>query len=401
MIAEIPVQAARCLAVSCQGLGDPWVLPEGREGAARIIDRLGYVQIDTISVVQRAHHHVIWSRHPGYEPRMVDELLKDRRVFEFWAHAASYLPMSDYRFTIPHMMAFARRPSRQAWMRDNEKLVRTVLGRIREEGALSSSDFKTPKGSRGTWWNWKPAKRALEMLLATGDLMVSERRNFQRVYDLTERVLPPHVDTTMPTDIELGRFVVRRVLSAHGISTTWPMRRWTSIKYIDEAIREMLAEDEITRVRVEGSKKDYFALMEVLDAMPGAKVPRRVHILSPFDSMVIWRNRVKDLFAFDYSLECYRRAQERVHGYFCLPLLWGDRFIGRLDSKADRRSGILRLVSLEFEEGLGGYGEFLPQLVGKIMEFARFNECEEIQLRDVKPNSMRTRVYDEIEEQNR
>ena len=131
------------------------------------------------------------------------------------------------------------------------------------------------------------------------------------------------------------------------------------------------------------------------------EVPGRLHVLSPFDNLVIWRDRVRQLFGFDYSLECYRKAQQRVHGYFCLPLLWGDRFIGRLDSKADRRSGILRLVNLAFEEDLEEYDEFLPQLAGKIVGFADFNVCGEVHLSGVKPGSVRARIEEELKEQSR
>ena len=398
MTTEISEALARRLLITSQGLGEPWELPEGAEGTAEVIDRLGYVQIDTISVIVRAHHHVIWSRHPEYEPDMIYHLLKKRQVFEFWAHAASYLPISDYRFYLPAMKNYARRDRTRKWIRDNRKIVKTVLERIESEGPLASSDFKTPKGSRGTWWNWKPAKRALEVLLGSGKLMVSERRKFQRLYDLTERVLPGHVDTSEPTGTEAGRFIVRRVLGAQGISNDLPMVRWSfNGKLVKAVLDEMLEEGELEEVRVEGLKTDYLALAGTIDEMSIGDIPGRIHILSPFDNMAIWRARLRELFNFDYSLECYRRSEDRVYGYFCLPIMWGDRFVGRLDSKADRRVRVFRLVNLVLEKNLSDYDELIPQLVSKISDLARFNGCESVELERIEPRSIKSRFEEELE----
>jgi uncharacterized protein YcaQ len=398
MTTEISAPLARRLLVTSQGLGEPWALPPGAGGTAEVIGRLGYVQIDTISVIVRAHHHVIWSRHPGYEPGIIYDLLKKRQVFEFWAHAAAYLPISDYRFYLPTMKNYARRDRTREWLKENRKIVKTVLDRIETEGPLASSDFKTPKGSRGTWWNWKPAKQALEVLFDSGKLMVSERRKFQRLYDLTERVLPAHVDTSVPTDREVGRFIVRKVLEAQGISNERPMLRWSfNGKSVKAAIEEMLGEDEIERVSVGGSKAAYLALAGTIDDMPSDGLPNGIHILSPFDNMTIWRDRLRQLFNFDYSLECYRRPEDRVYGYFCLPILWGDRFVGRLDSKADRKSQVFRLVNLVFEKNLGNCHEFIPHLASKISDFARFNGCESVKLDRIEPRSLESRFQEELE----
>jgi uncharacterized protein YcaQ len=194
---RISIARAQKLALHGQGLDGPWKLPAGKEGVAQTIERLGYVQIDTISVVERAHHHTLWSRRSDYGPGMLHELLAaDRRVFEYWTHAASYLPMRDYRYYAGRMRSFASSDRARQFLADHAKLVREVLRRIRAEGALASADFAAPDGrKRGPWWDWKPAKAALETLFSMGELMVSRRRNFQRVYDLTERVLPAGIET--------------------------------------------------------------------------------------------------------------------------------------------------------------------------------------------------------------
>ena len=218
----LSLRSARRIAFRAQLLDGKGRFPSGKKGVARTIEKLGYVQIDTISVIERAHHHTLWTRRQDYDPRMLHELQAvDRRVFEYWGHAASYLPISDYRYYLPLKRDY--RNPRSKWTRQmlekHGHLMDSVLERIRVEGPLGSRDFEPPPGiKRGTWWDWKPRKTALELLFWRGDLMVRERRNFQRLYDLTERVLPPETDTRIPDEDELGRFLVRRALSAHGVA---------------------------------------------------------------------------------------------------------------------------------------------------------------------------------------
>lgn len=324
---KISASAARRLAVQCQGLDGGWRLPKGKEGAAQVLERLGYVQIDTIAVVERAHHHVLWTRHPNYDPRMLHDLqAKDRRVFETWTHAAAYAPTRDYRYHLPVMRARVDRLRR--WMKQNAQMMETALDRIRREGPLGSADFEDPR-RRGPWWDWKPAKIALEMLLLTGELMITERRNFHRIYDLTERVLPAGTDTSEPAPEETARFVVRRLLGSLGVASLHEIRwdlsesRRDSRQAVSGAIREMVDSGEVTPVEVEGAEGEgYYALTESLEA---ASKRRRtqVHLLSPFDNLVIWRRRLKKLFGFDYTQEFYVSAPKRRYGYFCLPILWG------------------------------------------------------------------------------
>jgi uncharacterized protein YcaQ len=338
---KISTSTARRLAVRPQGLDGGWRLPKGKEGAAQAVERLGYVQIDTIAVVERAHHHVLWTRRSDYTPQMLHDLqAKDRRVFETWTHAAAYAPMSDYRYHLPMMRARAGRLGR--WMKQNARVMEAALDRIRAEGPLGSADFEAI-GRRGPWWGWKPAKVALEMLLLTGELMVTERRNFHRIYDLTERVLPAGTDRSEPAPEELARFAVRRLLGGLGVASLhevqWDLResRRESRKAVSGAIREMADAGEVTPVEVEGLEGEgYYALTESL-AAASRRGRTQVHLLSPFDNLVIWRRRLKKLFGFDYTIECYVTAPKRRYGYFCLPVLWGDRFVGRLDPKADRK----------------------------------------------------------------
>jgi uncharacterized protein YcaQ len=392
---KISASAARRLAIRCQGLDGQWRLSDGKEGIAEVIERLGYVQIDTIAVVQRAHHHTLWSRFPAYAPQMLDELLaQDRRVFEGWncAHVAAYLPICDYRYYRAMMRAYAKSPRARRWLDENGELARDVLERIRKEGPLASADFAAPpEFVRGTWWNWKPSKRALEVLFSTGELMVARRRGFQRIYDLTERVLPAGTDTTAPDEAELGHFVVRRALAGLGLASLKALRPLCRrCKDLPGALERLVDSGEVVRVQVKGMEGEAYALARTLDEEMGQLGrSRRLHILSPFDNLTR-REQMSALFGFEYRLECYVPAAERRYGYFCLPILWGERFVGRLDSKADRKKRSFIVRRLTFEPDTIGYDRLLPTLAKKLWSFAAFNACDRISLEQVVPEEAGT-----------
>ena len=391
---KISMSTARKLVIRCQGLDAPWKLPKGKEGVAQVIERLGYVQIDTISVVQRAHHHTLWSRRSDYTPQMLHELqAQDRRVFEWWGHAASYLPMCNYRYYLPRMRAFAEGQKTRDWLEQNAQFVRDVVRRIRDEGPLGSSDFSTPEGKRGPWWDWKPAKRALETLFNTGEVMVTERRNFQRIYDLTERVLPAGTDTTEPGEDENARFAIHRVLGGRGFASVDSMRHTAGVS---EAMEELVDSGEVVPVEISGlDDEQYYALARNMEEASKRR-RRRLHILSPFDNLVIGRQRLRTLFGFDYRLECYLPAAKRQYGYFSLPVLWGKEFVGRLDSKADRKKRTFIVRKMVFEPGFKDYERLLPALAERLQAFATFNGCERIVVEKVAPDKAKSPFIREL-----
>ena len=418
---HLNLKEARRLALRCQLLEGSTKLPSGKEGAARVIEHLGYVQIDTISVIERAHHHVLWTRVRDYQPAMLDELLaKDRRVFEFWAHAVSYVPMSDYRYYRTRMKVFLDGNPRNEkwdpysrelkWIKENRKLMNDVLGRIRQEGPLGTADFEHPKDAgRRSPWGRKPAKIALEMLFYTGELMVTERRSFQRIFDLTERVLPPTVDTTEPDEREVARFAILRALNAMGFATPREIREYITMAgqpAIEQTLTDMIESGEVAcftidalpdrtapflprpacgeRAGVRG--RTYFTLSRLLDQPPKWLGSRpQVHVLSPFDNLIAARERTNRLFGFDYQLECYKVPAQRKYGYFVLPVLYGDQFMARLDAKVERKSNCLQVISLIFEPDFRDYDAALEPLARKLMTFAGFNRAACTVLKEVKP----------------
>ncbi len=394
---KISLEHARSMAVRAQLLDGRARLPKGKEGIARTIEKLGYVQIDTIAVIERAHHHTLRTRRPDYSPHMLHELqAKDRRIFEYWGHAASYLPMTDYRYYLPRMRSFRNAQNlKDKWVRERLEahghLMPTVLERIRQEGPLSSQDFALPpRAKRSGWWDWKPSKVVLELLFWQGALMITERRNFHRIYDLAKRVLPEGIDTRTPDKDELGRFFVRRALSAYGVATekdVYAHLPATGKAVLFQALADLIDAGEIVSVDVgEAGLNTYYALAETIKKTVRLKqtVPG-VCLLSPFDNLIILRDRVKELFGFDYSLECYVPAAKRKYGYFVTPILWGNSLVGRLDPKADRKRKALSINNLVFEIGFRQFDKLLPFFAKTLSAFARTNQCETIECKLVTP----------------
>jgi hypothetical protein len=375
---------ARRLFIHAQGLDGDWDALPGPQAVARTVARLGYVQLDTIAVVERAHHHTLWRRQPDYAPEDLHKAQAiDRTIFEAMFPNASYLPMEDYRYALPSMRANAE------WWADNWRASgrderEAVLARIRAEGPLGASDFEAPEGfKREGWWSWKPAKRTLEHLFTTGELMVSERRGFERVLDLRERVLPAGIDTSYPRDEELAIYLASQALVAMGVAgernSRW--RNGTNRTALGQGLRDLEEAGEAVQVTVEGiARGDWYVHPEALALADDPPPSTRAQILSPFDNLVINREWLELLWDFEYSIECYVPQAKRKYGYFVLPVLWADRFVARIDLKADRKAGVLRVQGLWLEPDAGddSDGELWPALGDALRELATFNGCESV-----------------------
>lgn len=393
MAIQITAAHARRLALRAQGLDGAWKPGRGVDGAGRTIERIGYVQIDTIAVIERAHEHVFWSRQPAYRPTYLHRLMQQRRVFEYWTHAASYVPMTDYRWYIGRMRWHATGGRRWEWLRENCKVADHVRQRIREEGALSSSAFEYTGEKRGPWWDWKPAKAALEALFDAGELMISERRNFQRFYDLTERVLPDRVDTSEPSRSDRARWAVHRTLDNLGAADLRQFREWhRADEEVQAALTEGLDTGDLVEVEIRGDDGDIlYARPADLDAVARGRSTRRVHLLSPFDNLIIRRPWLKRVFDFTYRIECYVPQPKRRYGYFCLPVLFGDRLVGRLDPKAERDTGVFAVRRLELEPDIDAES-LLEPLADSIWRFARFNGCHAVRVDATAPAGLRSHL---------
>lgn len=352
-------------------------LPSYRDlNSLEIIRKLGYVQIDTLAVAERSHHHVFHSRNTSYKQSELTEMMKGKQIFEYWSHAASFLPIDDYRYSLIRKKEFAQGKSH--WFKRDKKMSRYVLDRIKAEGSLQSKDFKDAKDISGAWYNWKPAKVALEQLFMEGKLMVSQRINFQKVYDLTERVLPSGVDTSMPSVREFCEYLIKGTLSAQGLATL------SEIGYLrkgiksdlEKTMKKLVREKEVIPVKIEGSDQLYYAIKT--DVISNEN--NQVHILSPFDNIIIQRKRTLELFEFDYQLECYVPEHKRKFGYYCLPVLYKNRFIGKFDPKADRKTGVFTIKSFWFEADFVPDNAFAEALAQKLKDFITFCGCERLEI---------------------
>jgi uncharacterized protein YcaQ len=374
----LPVYSAddvKLYALHAQGLLQKNGLGKGREGALNALEHLGYVQLDTLAVVARAHHHTLYTRTAGYHETHLAELVADKSVFEYWSHAASYLPMRDYRFSLVRKQLY--RNGQQHWFTSHKKLMKYVLDRITAEGPLQARHFETDR-KRGSWFDWKPAKVALEQLFMDGTLMISSRQGFQKVYDLAERVLPENINTSMPDAREYAAHLIENTLRANSFATAGQISylRKNAAAAVKDELHAQTEAKLLTPFHIYGSKDVYYARPGLFEQK--IKPAKHIHLLSPFDNLLIQRSRTRLVFDYDYQVECYVPEAKRKFGYFCLPILWNGNFTGRLDPKADKKAGVFYVRSLHIEFSPKQTETFFSDLKQKLHEFASFNGCHKV-----------------------
>ena len=381
-VERLPAALARRIALAAQGFAEPRPAgPVGTRQLRRTIERLGVVQIDSVNVVSRSHYLPYFSRLGPY-PRVALDQLANRRhdVFEYWAHEASFLPVR-LQPSLRWRMAAA---DQQAWgsmtrvQRERPEYVAALLERVREGGPLKASQLAEARPNRpGSMWNWHEGKAALEYLFFTGALTARERTaGFERVYDLTERVLPAAVvQAPTPERAEAMRELVRTAAQALGVATETDLRDYFRLAPADArtAIAELTDAGELLPVQVAGWDRPAWLV-------PDARRPRWVRaraLLSPFDSLVWERPRVERLFGFRYRLEIYTPAEKRVHGYYVLPFLLGDALVARVDLKADRQAGVLRVQAAHAEAGADST-EVARELAAELRLMAAWMELDDV-----------------------
>jgi len=411
-----PLSAVRALALHAQGLGEP-LRRGGRPSADDVyaaIERVGWVQIDTLQVVRRAQYLTLWSRLGTYDPAHLDRLLFDggsggadngRRLFENWMHAACIIPLTHYRLAMPMMRRRAEGRSgwHRGWVRDAAKvrLLRQVMARVEAEGPLRPADIRTARKQPGTWWNWDDAKIALEHLYDTGALAISDRINFQRVYDLRDRVLPAWVDRREPAREDALAALLEISSRALGACTAAQVAHYFHAKQAEARpiIDRLLAAGRLVRMAArlaDGADRELVVHRDNLPllqrAADGDLRPRRTTFLSPFDSLFWANGRDLQVWRFRQVLECYKPPPQREWGYFCLPILDRDRLVGRFDPKLERATGLLRLKRLYLEPGVRPSARLATSVARALRDFMRFHGAGDLAVEHSDPPDFGARL---------
>ncbi|WP_020594282.1 winged helix-turn-helix domain-containing protein [Kiloniella laminariae] len=364
MLLQISNSQARRLFMSRQGLCDNPTSKQSRGALLELIERMGFVQVDSINTVERAHHMILFSRNQTYRKENLNGLLEqDRALFEHWTHDASVIPT---RFFPYWRHRFERNEAAllerwRKWRREGfEESFASVLEHIRAEGAVLSRDLlaleggsKKPKGSQG-WWDWHPSKTALEFLWRTGALSVDRREGFQKVYDLTERVLPPSVTEKRVMDVDFLDWSCRSALDRLGFATAGELAAfWDGISpaeakaWCQRQLGKDLVEVEVAGANGSSSRRvfAYGDIEQQLEQLPST--PGRVRVLSPFDPLIRDRKRTERLFDYHYRIEVFVPEAKRQYGYYVFPLLEGEKLIGRIDMKRQEQALVVKGLWLE------------------------------------------------------
>ncbi len=358
--ARISAASARRLALAAQGVANP--RPDGATNIGhlkRAVDRLGLLQIDSVNVLARAHYLPLFSRLGNYDSSQLDRIAWGRKsqrgLFEFWAHEASLLPLESHpllRWRMASALAGQAKGKLNEFRREKASFIDEVLREIRDRGPLAASELSNGGERRGPWWGWNDGKLAVEWLFYAGMVTTATRRGtFERVYDLTERVLPAAiVESPTPAPEEAQRELLRISARALGVATEYDLRDYFRLPVADTKARlvELVEAGDLLPVDVEGWDRPAY-----LD--PAARQPRRIEaraLLAPFDPLIWERDRTERIFDFFYRIEIYTPLATRKHGYYVLPFLLGDRLVGRVDLKADRANSQLVVPAVHFEPGV-------------------------------------------------
>ncbi|MGL4723603.1 MAG: winged helix-turn-helix domain-containing protein [Scandinavium sp.] len=383
---KLSLSAARCLHLAAQGLLKK---PRRRAQADDVLStvrQMSLLQIDTINVVARSPYLVLFSRLGSYPPQWLDEALSRGDLMEYWAHEACFLPRSDFplvrhRMLAPQNMGWKYKTE---WMEEHAAEIEGLIAHIQENGPVRSADFEHPRKGASGWWEWKPHKRHLEGLFTAGKVMVIGRHNFQRIYDLTSRVMPLWDDERDLLSQEEAEEVMLQN-SARSLGIFRP--QWLADYYrlrqpsLPAILARWQKEGLVVPVEVESLgalwlHTDLLPLAE--DAISGKLRASHSAVLSPFDPVVWDRKRAEQLFDFSYRLECYTPAPKRQYGYFVLPLLHQGKLVGRMDSKMHRKTGVLEIFALYLQDSVRVSAALEKGLRQAITDFASWQGAKRI-----------------------
>ena len=372
---------ARRVFLARQGLSDNPARSLSLQGLYQLIHSLGFVQVDSVQTVERAHHQILFSRSQTYRRGDLQALLEsDRQLFEHWTHDASVIPAAFFRRREPVILEKWRKWQGEGFDAAFEQTYRHIETR----GATMARDLKPEEsGKSGGWWEWHPSKTALEFLWHSGKLAVSGRQGFQKIYDLSERVIPQAHFEADVSEADFIDWACRAALERLGFATSGEIAAFFDLISPEEAKQWVLAKADalvpVDVVAVDGKARRSVALSDFearLADLP--EPPARIRVLSPFDPVLRDRNRAERLFGFSYRIEIFVPEPKRQYGYYVFPLIEGDRMIGRIDMKADRKGGTLDVKRLWLEPGVRASGGRLEKLDAELARLAKFTGVERV-----------------------
>ncbi|HEU5348550.1 MAG TPA: crosslink repair DNA glycosylase YcaQ family protein [Ktedonobacterales bacterium] len=418
---RLSIEEARAVMLAAQGLLDPPPAKPTRADVLAMIERLGVVQVDTINVVRRSQYLVLWSRLGAYDETFFDNLLyPERAIFEYWCHAASILPMSDYPM-YRAMMVEAERNLYDAdrhWAKHHPDIIAATVEAIRDRGPLASADFERPNdGRRAEPWDWhglKESRRALAVLWTLGDLMVHSRRGGQKVYDLRERVeiavFGAAMDGHITPQEERITTLTGRTLQAMGVVApswlfdyyrmVWPRSATQGGRaHAQHLLEAQVAAGNALRAEVEGIREPLYLASDRLadlERLRAGMRPERTVFLSPFDSLIWDRARARALFGYEVAFEAYVVPEKRRYGYYSLAILHQGQLVGRLDPKMDRDTGTLIVRALFLEPGVRVDGALVDGIAGALRNLARFLGSHTITVERAEPAKLADRLQRKV-----
>ena len=395
----LSLDAVRGLMIAAQGLHDRPQLPATKKAVRSIIRQMHVLQIDTINVIARSPYLVVWSRLGDYNPRWLEDLLTEGALFEYWSHAACFLPIEEYPL-YRHLYESWLGGRAHKWLEEHSRVAETVMNHIRAHGETRSSDFERTDGQKGSWWNWKEEKIVLEYLFYAGELMVRKRHNFQRIYDLRERVQPDlrELPDVSPADAQ-DQFVLNTI-QALGVTKAEWIADYFRLSKTDTkaALKRLEQQDRLMPVEVEGWNVPGYihpGNRKQVEAAAKGEIPRsKTTFLSPFDPLVWDRARALDLFGFDYKIEVYTPAPKRKYGYFTLPILYNNALIGRIDPKAHRKEGIFEVKALHLEPGVVVDDALVAEIKSTLQACAAWHKTPQVVVRSATKPGLAERLSD-------
>ena len=384
---KVTIKVAQSIMLGATGLLTKPKIKPNKEDIVKAVFRLGVLQIDTINVVERSPYIVLFSRLGNFENNWLIENLENGNLFEYWSHEACFIADIDFVYYRSIMLNAESNNwhYHSKFVNEHKEEIKKMLKYIEINGSVSSIDFNDEKKDVGGWWNWKIEKLVLEALFTRGELMIKNRINFRRIYDLTIRVKPNLLDyKVIPINEVKKIFIERTILHLGIVKEEWiydyyRLKKKDSKELVQEQIRE---NKNINQIEVEGFKvkfyfhKDNFQLIN--DIISGKLKPTHSTVLSPFDPLIWDRKRVKELFDFDYKIECYTPESKRKFGYFCLPILLKGKLIGKLDAKAHRKDSVFEIKKFWLETGVVLKELDKKLLIKTIQQFATFNKMKQV-----------------------